>query len=300
VPGKGRQSGTWSTALEDRFAAATGRLNERRRGLIQSILDNPEDTYYLSSRELAKRFGVDAATIVRTIQVLGYEQFADFSADLRSYFVTRITPYKVMKAATRGKRSVEEHVEQSLRMESQNLMALNSTVPAQRIVELARKIEKAERIVVVGIDLAFSLAWFLAYGLSWLGYTAEVPIGSSGNLQHRVRLLGERDLLIAISFGRCLRDTVDAVRTAQAIGVATFGITDNGGSPIARFCDDHWVISVTNPTFNGSYVAPMAALDAILVACAHIRPKRSLELLRHKDEEDMATRRWFTPNSPAG
>jgi DNA-binding MurR/RpiR family transcriptional regulator len=115
-----------------------------------------------------------------------------------------------------------------------------------------------------------------------------------------VRLTGEKDLLIAISFGRCLRDTVDAVQTARSLGVATFGITDNGGSPIARFCEEHWVISVTNPTFNGSYVAPMAALDALLVACAHIRPKRSLELLRHKDEEDMSTRRWFTPNSPAG
>jgi DNA-binding MurR/RpiR family transcriptional regulator len=297
---KALRDGTWNTALEDRFAAATGRLNDRRRRLVQSILDNPEDTYFLSSRELAKRFGVDAATIVRTIQVLGYEQFADFSADLRSYFVTRITPYKVMKAATRGKRSVEDHVEQSLRMEAQNLSALDSSVSPQSIVELARKIERAERIVVVGVDLAYSLSWFLAYGLSWLGYTAESPVGSSGNLQHQVRLMSEKDLLIAISFGRCLRDTVDAVQTARSLGVATFGITDNGGSPIARFCEEHWVISVTNPTFNGSYVAPMAALDALLVACAHIRPKRSLELLRHKDEEDMSTRRWFTPNSPVG
>ena len=297
---KGRRSSEWSTSLEDRFAVAAARLNGRRRRLVQSILDNPEDTYYLSSRELAKRFGVDAATIVRTTQVLGYARFSDFSADLRSYFVTRITPYKVMKAATRGKRSVEEQVGQSLRMESENLNALDSSVSPQRIVELARTIEKADRIVVVGIDLAYALAWFLAYGLSWLGYTAEAPIGSSGNLQHRVRLLRERDLLIAISFGRCLRDTVDAVRTAVSLGVTTFGITDNGGSPIARFCADHWVVSVTNPTFNGSYVAPMAAIDAILVACAHIRPKHSLELLRDKDEEDLATRRWFTPTSPAG
>ncbi len=298
--GKNRRLGPWSTSLEDRFQSAIPKLNERRRRLVQSILENPEDTYFLSSRELAKRFGVDAATIVRTIQVLGYAQFADFSADLRSYFVTRITPYKVMKAATRGKRSVEDQVEQSIRMESENLAALDSTVSPQRIVELARKVEKAERIVVVGIDLAYSLAWFLAYGLSWLGYTAEAPIGSSGNLQHRVRLLNERDLLIAISFGRCLRDTVDAVQTSASLGVETFGITDNGGSPIARYCADHWVVSVTNPTFNGSYVAPMAAMDAILVACAHIRPKRSLELLRDKDEEDMSARRWFTPNSPAG
>jgi DNA-binding MurR/RpiR family transcriptional regulator len=297
---KGLKAGTWNTPLEDRFAAATSRLNERRRRLVQSILENPEDTYFLSSRGLAKKFGVDAATIVRTIQVLGYEEFADFSADLRSYFVTRITPYKVMKAATRGKRSVENHVEQSLRMEAQNLSALDSSVSPQNIVEVARKIEQADRIVVVGVDLAYSLSWFLAYGLSWLGYTAESPVGSSGNLQHRVRLMSEKDLLIAISFGRCLRDTVDAVQIARSLDVATFGITDNGGSPIARFCEDHWVISVTNPTFNGSYVAPMAAMDALLVACAHIRPGRSLELLRHKDEEDMSTRRWFTPNSPAG
>jgi DNA-binding MurR/RpiR family transcriptional regulator len=297
---KGFKAGAWSTPLEDRFTAASGHLNERRRRLVQSILENPEDTYFLSSRGLAKKFGVDAATIVRTIQVLGYGQFADFSADLRSYFVTRITPYKVMKAATRGKRSVEDHVEQSLRMEAQNLSALDSSVSPQSIVEMARKIEQADRIVVVGVDLAYSLSWFLAYGLSWLGYTAESPVGSSGNLQHRVRLMSKKDLLVAISFGRCLRDTVDAVQNARALDVATFGITDNGGSPIARFCDDHWVVSVTNPSFNGSYVAPMAAMDALLVACAHIRPSRSLEILRHKDEEDMSARRWFTPNSPAG
>ncbi|HEX3323443.1 MAG TPA: MurR/RpiR family transcriptional regulator [Terriglobales bacterium] len=290
----------WSTDLEHRVAAASEKLNPRRRRLVQAILENPEDTYFLSSRELARRFGVDAATIVRTIQVLGYEQFSDFSADLRSYFVTRITPYKVMKAATRGKRSLEDHVEQSLQMESQNLLALDSSLAPAQIVELARRIDRAHRVVVVGVDLAYSLSWFLAYGLSWLGYTAEAPVGSSGNLQHRVRLLSKQDLLIAISFGRCLRDTVDAVQTANSLGAPTFGITDNGGSPIARFCDDHWVVSVTNPTFNGSYVAPMAAMDAILVACAHIRPKRSLELLRRKDEEDIATQRWFTPNSPAG
>ena len=70
-----------------------------------------------------------------------------------------------MKAATRGKRSVEDHVEQSLRMEAQNLSALDSSVSPQSIVEMARKIEQADRIVVVGVDLAYSLSWFLAYGL---------------------------------------------------------------------------------------------------------------------------------------
>src|SRR5215470_10113635 len=88
------------TDLEIRFAKAQLNLSPSRRRLLRNILENPEDAYYLSSRELARRYQVDAATIVRTIQVLGYQKFAEFLADLRSHFVRRITPYTVLKAAS--------------------------------------------------------------------------------------------------------------------------------------------------------------------------------------------------------
>ena len=74
----------------------------------------------------------------------------------------------------------------------------------RRVVELATQIHRSRRILVVGVDLAASLAWFLAYGLMPLGLNAEAPVGSAGNLQHKIDGLGDKDLLIAISFGRCL------------------------------------------------------------------------------------------------
>ncbi|HEY6333089.1 MAG TPA: hypothetical protein VI756_27445, partial [Blastocatellia bacterium] len=74
------------TPLETRFAEARSYLNPRRQRLIMAMLETPEETFYLSSRELAKRYQVDAATIVRTIQALGYERFADFASDLRRHF----------------------------------------------------------------------------------------------------------------------------------------------------------------------------------------------------------------------
>jgi DNA-binding MurR/RpiR family transcriptional regulator len=107
--------------------------------------------------------------------------------------------------------------------------------------------------------------------------------------------MGERDILIAISFGRCLRDSVEAARTAREMGAWTFGLTDAGDSPIARVCQDHWVVSVTNPSFNGSYVAPLAALDALLVAYAHVQSKRSLNHLRQIDREEAVAGRWYAP-----
>src|ERR1043166_3213292 len=95
------------TSLEVRFAKSP--LSGTRRRLIREILDNHEEAFFLSSREMAKRYNVDAATLVRTIQALGYERFADFAADLRQHFVKQITPYTVLKAATQEKRSVSDH-----------------------------------------------------------------------------------------------------------------------------------------------------------------------------------------------
>ena len=93
------------TPLETRFRSAEQNRNASRKKLVRAILENPDDTFFLSSRELAKRYSVDAATIVRTIQALGYRKYAEFAADLRSHFVTRITPYTVLKAASREKRA---------------------------------------------------------------------------------------------------------------------------------------------------------------------------------------------------
>jgi DNA-binding MurR/RpiR family transcriptional regulator len=286
----------WDTPLEQRMQLAGSQLSARRKRLLESILENAEETYYLSSRKMARKYGVDAATVVRTIQVLGYGQFAEFASDLRSHFVTRITPYRTMKSATRQGRSVDGHVQNSLDMDRANLEALRVGVPPERVVQLARKLIKARHIVVVGVDLAYSPAWFLAYSLSWLGLRAEAPVGSSGNLHHRVRGLAPGDIVVAISFGRCLRETVEAARTARERRVWTFGITDAGNSPIARVCHDHWAVSVTNPSFNGSYVALLAALNALLVACAHLQSRRSLQRLREIDREEAAARRWYTPD----
>jgi DNA-binding MurR/RpiR family transcriptional regulator len=279
------------TSLEVRFAKSP--LSGSRRRLIREILDNHEQTFFLSSREMAKRYNVDAATIVRTVQALGYERFADFAADLRQHFVKHITPYTVLKAATQEKRSVTDQVRHCVERDVESISVLRSSLATDRAVELARRIHGARRILVVGVDLAASLAWFLAYGLTPLGFDAEAPVGSTGNLQHKIDLMTEKDLMVAISFGRCLRETVEAVERAHGRGVPTFGITDSDTTPIALHCDDYLVASTSSPSFTGSYVAPMALLNTIIVACAHLRPKRALAMLSRTEQEYRTGNRWY-------
>jgi DNA-binding MurR/RpiR family transcriptional regulator len=287
------EDGSSSTSLEVRFAQCQSQLNDRRRQLIRDILDNPEESYFLSSRELARRYNVDAATIVRTVQALGYERFADFAADLRRHFVTRITPYTIMRATAREKRSPVDHVNHSLERDAENLNLLRSTLDPHRVTELAKLIHRSRRIVVVGTDLATTISWFFAYSLTAIGFDAEAPVASTGNLQHKIDVLTGKDLVVGISFGRCLRDTVESLERASERGVPTFGITDSDTTPIAIHCDSYLVASIASSSVTGSYVAPIALTNAILVACAHIEPRRSLSFLRRTEEEYKTGRRWY-------
>jgi DNA-binding MurR/RpiR family transcriptional regulator len=293
-------NGAKPTAIETRFAEAQSRLGPNRQQLIRAIVDHCEETSFLSSRELAKRYNVDAATVVRTVQALGYPKFADFATDLRQHLMTRVTPYTVLKAATKKRGSVTDHIDHSLEKALDNLNTLRSNLDRDRVVELAKLIHRSRRILVVGVDFAASLAYYFAYGLVTLGFDAEAPVGSEGNLQHKLKVLTSRDLLIAISFGQCIRVTVEAARRARKQSVQTFGITDSDTTPIARYCEKYLVAGVFSPSFLNSYVAPMALINAIHVACAHLDPKRSLTQLKPTDKEYLSGARWYREPKVSG
>ncbi len=281
------------TAVERRYAEARPRLGPHRQQLVRAMIDHCEETCFLSSREVAKRYEVDAATVVRTVQALGYDGFADFADDLRQHLMTRMTPYTALKAATREKRSIADHVDGSLQKAHDNLNQLRSHLDRNKVVELAKLINRSRRVLVVGGDFAASLANYFAYGLSALGFDAEAPVASEGNLQHKVNALTRKDMLIAISFGQCLRVTVEAAQRAASRGVTTLGITDSETTPLARCCQRHLIAGVVSPSFLNSYVAPMALISAVHVACAHLDWKRSLNRLKPTNREYLSGARWY-------
>ncbi len=278
-------------------AEAEGGLNTTRRRLLRAILDHADETYFLSSRELARRYDVDAATVVRTAQALGYGRFADFASALREHFVSRITPYRAMKIATEEGRAPTHHVLRSLEKDLQNMSQLQSQLDVDVVLRAARQIRRARRVLIVGIDFAASLAVYLDYGLTVVGVQSEAPVGTGGNLLHKLRILNARDLLIAISFGRCLHDTVNAADQAKARGVPTLAITDSELSPLARHCDSHLLAPVASPSLTASYAAAIALLNAVVIACAHISPRRSLDVLRQGERSHYEDNRWYESDS---
>jgi hypothetical protein len=58
------------------------------------------------------------------------------------------------------------------------------------------------------------------------------------------------------------------------------------------------VASIASSVFTGSYVAPMAAINTIIAACAHLHPQRMLNLLRDYEKDATAGARWHQEATP--
>ena len=56
--------------------------------------------------------------------------------------MTRITPYTALKAATREKGSVADHIDHSLDKALDNLNALRAGLDRSRVIELAKRIQR--------------------------------------------------------------------------------------------------------------------------------------------------------------
>jgi DNA-binding MurR/RpiR family transcriptional regulator len=187
--------------------------------------------------------------------------------------------------------SILSHGHDALEQDIRNLHALRNTLDMKRVVALAKRIHEARRILILGGDLAISLVQFLDYRLNVLGFPATSAT-TPGYTANATRSFGRQDLVIAISFRRGLRQTIEGVLQAKANGAYCVGITDTFISPIARFCNESFLMPVEAHLSN-SYAAPMCFLNVLLTICAHYRRARTVRILKKVDQEQRHGFRWY-------
>jgi RpiR family carbohydrate utilization transcriptional regulator len=267
-------------------------LNPRRRELIRPVLDRPRDYVLLSVRKLAEALDADAMAVLRAIRGMGFDGYAEFRQYLHELALVQATQLDPMEPGPGPNSDVSTQLFASLSRDSSNLLALQRSLDLDRVEGLARRLYGARRIVLLGGDLATGLVTILQYNLAVIDLPA-IACTRPGEVVHAVRNLDSSDLVIAITFRRGLRQTVEGLRRARAKGAYCVGVTDTHLSPLARFAHEYFVTSVESTLYGVSYVAPMAWLNTLLVACAATQPARTLQLLKTADAEQRTGFRWY-------
>lgn len=267
-------------------------LTRKRQELFRPVLENPRGYVLLSVRELARRLKVDAATAVRIILKMGFGSYREFQHYLHELSVSQATSLDMMQSSKTKGSSISAHIQEAVDHDVQSLQRFRNVLDSERIAAVAKRLHQATRIIVLGGDLAANLVGYLHYHLILLGLPAMAAT-TSGEAAHLTRSAGKSDVVIALSFRRGLRQTVEGLQQARANGAYCIGITDTLVSPIARFAQECLIVSVETPSYGASYAAPMSLLHGLITACGFINPKKNLELLRKAAEEQRHGFRWY-------
>jgi RpiR family carbohydrate utilization transcriptional regulator len=274
------------------LAERIDQLSIKRQEIIRPILEHPREYVLLSVRAMAKRLHTDPATIVRIVRGLGFASYREFQRHLHELSLAFATSLDTMQSGGRDA-SMPSHVRDSLEQDLKNLQGLKNSLEARRLVALAKRFYDARRIVLLAGDLAVTLAHYLEYQISLLGLPIFAAT-SAGRILHVVRAVTKKDLVLAISFRRGLRQTIEGARQARARGAYCVGISDTYVSPLARECNEVFLASIESTSFGASYAAPIALLNAILAAIGQSRRTQTLALVKEIAEEQRKGLRWYT------
>ncbi len=270
-------------------------LSGKRQEIIRPVLESPRDFVLLNVRDMARQLATAPTTIVRIVQALGFQSYKDFQHYLHDLSVTSATILDSMEAAG-DTTETPKFLRDSRKQIQENLAFVHDHVDLQQVLKIANRIHKANRILLLGGDMASSLVNYMEYHLTISGLPV-LAATAPGRSTHLVRSTGERDIVIGISFRRGLRMTIEGIERAQSNGAYCVGITDSPLSPLARFSNELLIVPINSLSFAASYVAPLALIDLITAGVGNLRRRQVVDRLKEADQEQKHGYRWYQTES---
>lgn len=210
--------------FRDRIQGCYEALSPRFRTLADFVLENTLDVAFMTATDLARRVGVDPATVVRFSQELGYSGFRELSREIKAYINTQLAMrYGQDKAPQEG---IAGEVARLIGEASNR--TLDMKVDAEKISEIVQLTRDAQRIIVTGTAAGLSLAKLWATHLQLIGYPVQVTPADPAQAALALRDVGQGDLIIAIALGLASGSELGPLLSVAAdLGADTVSITAN-------------------------------------------------------------------------
>jgi len=263
--------------FRERIRQAYDSLTPSFKRLGKFILDHELDVAFMTATELAAALDVDAATVVRFSQALGYRGYRELSKEVRRVVKMDLTAaYAGFDRATTD----AERLQALLENERHNLeVAVAQTT--EQAAEMVDLLGKAQRVCVVGEAGARCLAAFFADYLRMAGVNAMAIDADPAEAARVLWDVGSNDLVIGLGVPGTGVDTAAVLRFAKAQGADTAVVSVSAVSPPAQVAEHVLVCPAGTPVG----VPSVAGLVTVMMALWQALLARNSE----KMEERVAT-----------
>ena len=260
--------------FRDRIKEKHDELTPSFQSLAEFIQNNELDAAFMTATELAERLGVDAATVVRFAQQLGYSGYRELSKEIQH--VVR-TDLKAEYAADLDAPDDLGLLRGLLANERENLKLAQDRLndEANSLLPL---LVGADRIWVVGQGRGAHLAALCADGLREVGLAAvavdPAPLSAATNLKD----VGPEDVVVGFSITGMDLDTANALGFARRRGAGTLAFSASPIALPALEADTSIVCPGPTQTSVSSFTG-LAAMIVALVAAFKVRHAEEAEAM---------------------
>lgn len=248
-------------------------FSKGQKKLAAYIKENYDKAAFLTAAKLGETVGVSESTVVRFATHLGYKGYPEFQRELEELVRNKLNSIQRMEV-TYGKVPQSEILDTVLHSDIEKIKMTLEAVDHEAFNLAVETILNAENIYVVGIRSCAPLAEFLAFYLNLIFDGVRLlNTNSASELFEQMIRIGERDVIIGISFPRYSMRTLKALEFANNRNAKVITLTDSIHSPMNLYSSCNLIARSDMASIVDSLVAPLSVINALVVALSMRKQK---------------------------
>lgn len=248
------------------------RLSKGQKRIAEYIVNHYDKAAFMTASKLGDKVQVSESTVVRFAIALGYDGYPALQKALQEMIRNRLTA--VQRVEMTGDMSESAVLGTVFKADMQNIRQTIEDLDEANFSRTVDALCEAERVYVVGVRSSAPLAQFLGYYMNFIRDNVMVITSGISDVLEQVARVGEKDVVLGISFPRYSRRTIEAMNYAKGEGATVVSLTDTPLSPLGEASDFCLTARSDMASFVDSLVAPLSMINALIVAMS----------LRHREE----------------
>lgn len=244
-------------------------FSKGQKRIAAYVVENYDKAAFMTASKLGELSGVSESTVVRFAYELGFQGYPDMQRALQEMIRSRLTSTQRIQQA--GELLDQQDVLGAvLNSDMENLREMEAQADRREFDEVVERIRKARHIYILGVRSSSFVAGYLNFYMHLMFENVTlVQTNAAGEILEQLFRIGPEDVLLAISFPRYSKVTINTVQFARDRGATIIAVTDNDLSPIYQMADAALLAPCEMISFVDSMVAPVSILNALLVALAN-------------------------------
>ena len=248
------------------------RLSKGQKRIAEYIVNHYDKAAFMTASKLGDKVQVSESTVVRFAIALGYDGYPALQKALQEMIRNRLTA--VQRVEMTGDMSESAVLGMVFKADMQNIRQTIEDLDEANFSRTVDALCEAERVYVVGVRSSAPLAQFLGYYMNFIRDNVMVITSGISDVLEQVARVGEKDVVLGISFPRYSRRTMEAMNYAKGKSATVVSLTDTPLSPLGEASDFCLTARSDMASFVDSLVAPLSMINALIVAMS----------LRHREE----------------